>query len=309
VGQAGAVQVRGNADGTNDAPVVRSTTLDRVLIEGSTSYGLNLDAWGALTEASTKLWIRGSGSADYPYPVRLEPGIAGTLPRDLVTSGNRREGIFMITSKNFSRDDTLQKLGIPYVQSGPMSVSPSADGAAVTLTIEAGVTLAFDKPDAGIYFGRTRERPGMIVAEGTAAEPIVFTSAKDVKAAGDWMALYFSHFPTTGNHITHAIVEYAGANSGANSYGCGPLDNDSAVIIAGQGTQDAAGPDTAFIQDTSFDHIAGSTVIVSGWYGDGPNFATSNTFGADTAPCHVSMPRTRLNLGGDYCQGRQNACW
>ncbi|MFO0722198.1 MAG: hypothetical protein U1E65_00360 [Myxococcota bacterium] len=311
VGEAGALRVGGNAGGTNDGAIVRSTAVDRVLIQGSTSYGLNLDAWGTLTEGSSKLWIRGSGSDTYPYPVRIEPGIAGTLPKDLVTTGNHREGILMNTSKTFSRDDTLQNLGIPYVQRGALYVNPSEDGPTVTLRIEAGVTMAFEEnAGSGVYFGSTSTRLGMIVAEGTAAAPIVFTSAKATKAAGDWMALYFRYFPTSGNRISHAVVEYAGGFSGTSGYGCGPANqnNDSAVIISGQGANQAQGPDTAFIQDSSFDHIGGATVIVSGWYGDGPNFSNSNTFGGETGGCHVSQPRTNFN-GGDYCQDRLGICW
>jgi hypothetical protein len=312
VGGAGALRIGGNAGGTNDAEVLRSTTVDRVLIRASRSYGLHLDGWGALREASTTLWIHESGSDEYPYPVRLEPGVAGTLPRGLSTNGNRREGVLMQTSKAFSRSDTLQALGLPYVQRGALYVNPPADGPPVTLTIEPGVTLAFEEnAGSGVYFGSSDTRQGQLVAEGTAAAPIVFTSAKPTPAAGDWMALYFRYFPTTGSRVRHARVEYAGGPSGTNGYGCGPQDagNDSAVIITGQGAQDAEGPATAFITDSVFDHIAGATVIVSGWYGDGPNLATTNTFGANTPACKVSQPRTNLDVGGDFCEGRRGICW
>lgn len=311
-GDGGALRVSGNAGGTNDAPVLRSTTVDRVLIRGSRSYGLHLDGWGALREASTTLWIQDSGSDERPYPVRLEPGVAGTLPRGLSTRGNRREGVLMSTSKAFSRDDTLRALGLPYIQRGALYVAPATDGPPATLTIEPGVTLAFEaSAGSGVFFGSTATRQGQLVAEGTAAAPIVFTSAKPTPAAGDWMALYFRYYPKTGSRVRHARVEYAGGDSGTNGYGCGPeaADNDSAVILAGQGDQGAEGPDTAFITETTFDHIGGATVIVSGWYGDGPNFSTGNTFGAETPACKVSQPRTNLDRGGDFCEGRRGVCW
>lgn len=311
-GDGGALRVSGNAGGTNDAPVLRSTLVDRVLIRGSRSYGLHLDGWGALREGSTTLWIHDSGSDERPYPVRIEPGVASTLPRGLGTRGNRRDGILMTTSKAFSRDDTLLALGLPYIQRGALYVAPAADGPPATLTIEPGVTLAFEaSAGSGVLFGSTATRQGQLVAEGTAAAPIVFTSAQPTPAAGDWMALYFRHYPKTGSRVRHARVEYAGGDSGATGYGCGPeaADNDSAVILIGQGDQGAEGPDTAFITETTFDHIGGATVIVSGWYGDGPNFSTGNTFGADTPACKVSQPRTNLDRGGDFCEGRRGVCW
>ena len=137
--------------------------------------------------------------------------------------------------------------------------------------------------------------------------PITFTSGKDQKAAGDWHSLYFSYFPTTGNHISYAKIEYAGAESTTTGFGCGPTGkNNDAVFISGQGANDA-GPDTAFIDNTTFDNIGGNEVITSGWTGDGPNFATGNTFGASTPGCHVSQPR--VPGPGDYCRGRLNICW
>jgi hypothetical protein len=310
VGEPGTLLIQGNAGGTVDGEIVRNAKLDRVLVEGSKSYGINLNAWGTFTQDSTAVWIRNSGSDKYPAPIRIEPGIAGTLPKTLKTTGNHREEILMTTSKTFMRDDTFLSLGIPYRMVGAMYVGSSVDGKNVTLTIEPGVTLGFDtSAGSGMYVGNAPKRLGNLVAKGTADAPIVFTSAKDAKAAGDWMALYFRYYATSGSQISHAKIEYAGADSSTSGYGCGPQDanNDSAIIIAGQGTNEQDGPSSAFVDNTTFTNIRGATVIVSGWYGDGPNLAPSNTFGAGTPGCHVSQPRS--TAPGDYCANRRGICW
>ncbi len=305
-GERGALCVYGLAGGTNDADVTRSATLDRVLIENSASYGLNLYAWGTLTAASRKLWIRSSGSTDYPFPVRLEPGIAGTLPADSVLTGNMKDEILLLTVKTFMRDDTFADYGVPYHVRGPLYLAASTDGATAKLTVAAGVTVAFEEQGgSGIIIGSSTTRAGVLEAVGTAASPVVFTSAKAQKAAGDWQSLYFKSIPATGNHVSFARVEYAGATNQTTGFGCGPSDNNTAVFIQGVGAQ---GAPTAFIDNTTFDNIGGSTVIVSGWIDDaGPNLAPTNTFGAATPGCKVSRPRR--TGAGDVCDGGRTTCW
>jgi hypothetical protein len=306
-GQPGALRVIGVAGGSNDGVVTVSTKLDRVLIEASAGIGLNLDAWGALTADSDNLWVRNGGSDKLPYAIKIEPGVAGSLPAHVTATGNKKNEILMQTSKTFTRDDTLKNVGIPYHQVGPLYLNPSADGPFTTLTIEAGVTLAFETSSgSGMRVGSTATRQGKLVAVGTAASPILFTSGNAQKAAGDWQSLSFAHYPS-GNQISYAKIEFAGGASGTNGFGCGGgTNNDDAVFIEGQGMNDV-GPDSVFIDHTTFENIAGHEVITSGWTGDGPNFSTGNTFGAGTPACHVSQPHKAG--GGDFCASRLNVCW
>jgi len=307
INEPGMLVVRGVAGGPNDGVVTRSAKLTRVLLESSASYGVNLDGWGGFDAASRKVWIRSSGGAASPYPIRLEAGVVETLPTDLVVTGNMKDEIQLRSSKAHMRDDTFADHGVPYHVTGSLYVNASADGAPVKLTIAAGVTLAFEDLASGITIGSSMTRQGILEAIGTAAAPIVFTSAKTSKAAGDWRNLAFRASPTTGNRVSYARVEYAGADSQTNSFGCGPADNDGAVWIQGTGGDQGA-PSAAFIDQTTFDHIAGTTVIVSGWIDDaGPNFSPTNTFGAATPSCKVSRPRR--TGAGDVCDGGRTTCW
>lgn len=307
-GESGAIVVRGVANGTTAGPITRSTKLVDVRIERSGSYGLNLEAWGALDATSSNIVVLDSGGAQAPYAVRAEPGVVGTLPPVLLMEGNMKDEIEIRTIKTFMRDDTFHSHTGPYHVIGPIYVNADADGAPVKLTIDAGVTLAFEEQvGSGIYVGSSMTRQGILEAIGTPAAPIVFTSAKVAKAAGDWRHLFFRASPASGNRISNARIEYAGADSTSTSFGCGPADNDGAVLIQGSGGAQMP-PASAFIDQTTFDNIAGTTVIVSGWIDDaGPNFSATNTFGAATPGCKVSKPRR--TGGGDVCDGGRTTCW
>jgi hypothetical protein len=304
--QQGALVVSGVAGGTNDGDVTRSVTVDRVVVEKSKQWGVNLDAWGGFTAASDKLWIRSGGSDKLPSAIRIEAGVASTLPKTLTITGNKANEILIKSSKAFMRDDTFGDFSVPYHVLGPLYVRPSKDAAPVTLTIQPGVTVGFeDAAGSGMFIGDTEARQGVLKAVGTADAPITFTSGKTVPAAGDWMSLYFGY--ATSSRVENAVVQYAGGESGTNSFGCGPKDNDGAVFIGGTGS-DEKGPASAFITNTRFENIAGTTVIVSGWTDDaGPNFAPTNTFGSGTPSCKVSRPKR--SGAGDTCDGGRDVCW
>lgn len=308
-GESGALLAKGVAGGTNDGEITRNLTVDRVVIERSKSYGVHLDGWGTFTEASNKLWIQNGGSAKLPSAIRLEPGIASTLPKTIALTGNVRDEILVRTNKTFMPDDTFVDRGVPYHVVGLLRVSPGKDNAPpVKLTIEAGVTLGFDAAvGAGIFVGDSQARQGVLQAVGTADKPIVFTSAAATKAAGDWAGLYFHSSPPGAGKISHARIEYAGAANQSKGFGCGPADNASAIFVEGFGPQ-GVGPSADFIQSTTFDNIGGTTVIVSGWVNDdGPNLTNDNTFGTSVPSCKVSKPRR--TGAGDVCDGGRTTCW
>ena len=71
-----------------------------------------------------------------------------------------------------------------------------------TLRIQAGARLSFKKG------ARIVVEDGAIVAEGSKAEPIVFTSAEKSPAAGDWGGLLFASAKPSS--LISVVVEYAG---------------------------------------------------------------------------------------------------
>jgi hypothetical protein len=266
-----------------------------VEIENARGYGINLLRYEGFSDDSKDLTIRNSGRADRPASIVVAPGAVGTIPSGFSASGNFA-AIEIAASSQDSPTDRIKAFGTPYLVSGRLRVGPPVDGSPATLTIEPGVTLRFaETSDSGLLIGTSSMRQGILVATGTAAAPITFTSAKSPAAAGDWRHIYFNYSPATGNRIEHAVIAYAGAFSGAQGYGCGPAENDASVLLL------AGRPSGAFIQHTRFENGAGDTGILLGWVSDadGPDFVATNTFVGMPA-CRVSRWR---NATGPACPG------
>jgi len=91
------------------------------------------------------------------------------------------------------------------------------DGA--TITIEPGVTITSDPNEAVAYL--LIEQGGMIMAEGTADAPIVFTSGKSNPARGDWGGIIVcGKAPVNGGTTLTAEVGdvlYGGSDASDNS--------------------------------------------------------------------------------------------
>ncbi len=115
--------------------------------------------------------------------------------------------------------------------------------AGAKLTIEPGVIIKF-KSGSSIYLVSS----GEILAQGTSAEPIIFTSFKDDERAGDsnndgaaslplpgdWMPLYLSSNSSTT--IAHAVFNYGGSgNQGAIVVSRGKLTVNNSVIAKNNG--------------------------------------------------------------------------
>ncbi len=75
-----------------------------------------------------------------------------------------------------------------------------------TLTVEPGAKVVMD---SGHYISVDK---GKLVAAGTEAEPIVFTSAAATKAPGDWVGIFFSDNTSAGTVLDHVRIEYAGSS-------------------------------------------------------------------------------------------------
>ena len=291
----GVILAYGQSVGATLPPVTKNVRAVDVTVKASRGHAFNFQRTSGFSDDSTDVVVTDSGRADTPFPIRLEPGAVGTLPKVQFT-GNVSNEVVIAAGNTAMLDDTLKARGVPYRMAGRLRVAPYVDGAAVKLTIEPGVTVRFDHPgDSGLQIGTSPQRQGVIVAEGTAAAPILFTSAKSPPAAGDWRNLYFSHTPSTGNRVAHATFEYAGAPSGAQGFGCGPAENDATILIL------SGRPDDAFIQNTTVKDGAGDTGILLGWDSDmtGPDFVSTNSF-VNAPACKVSRWR---NATGNFCPG------
>jgi hypothetical protein len=261
-----------------------------VSISGSQNYGVMLETRAGFTEDSTDLAIDSSGSEESPFPIYVEAGAVGALPDLLALDGNVKDEILVDPFRPVE-EDTFKNLGYPYRIRGPLTVAPENGGVA-TLTIEPGVTLRMeDSAGSGLEIGNGVDNEGRLIAVGTEAEPIRFESALDDPAPGDWLGLYFSEPVTTGNRVEYVEVAHAGAFSGAQSYGCGPIENDASILILNPE------PVAPFIENTTIESAGGDTQILLGWDYDGDaagsaqTILDANTFDDVGPECRVSLPQ------------------
>lgn len=284
----GAIEARGD----QLLPAQEILFVDHVAVTGSSSYGISLDQGAAFTKDSRELAISGSKLA----PLRIIPRLASNIPTGSYT-GNTLDFIQMETSQAISFEDvTFHDRGVPYnVGSPQQTVGDLRVGAGKvfsTLTIEPGVTLRFNKNAAAAlhveYATGAGPAMGAIVAVGTPAKHIVFTSASDAPAPGDWRGLTFGLQPSTKNQLGYVEILYAGGKSGAQGFHCKAPDGtystneDAAFAIFGQ-------PPGQFLHDSTISFSAGLGVDL-GYNGAAVDFLPTNQF-ASIADCKQSFPR------------------
>lgn len=288
------------ATGGGTSSLVRHVKVRNVRIEDSGGFGVNLQQLSAFTEDSDGLEIHGSGKEPTPnnvdtrYPVFIAPPAVQSLPKGNYT-GNAVDEISIFNERIVDIDETFPDRGVPYHMQTGFSMSPKktvAEGGLITLTVEPGVTMKFGNDPGNVWAmnlgtsnGSKPENiwPVRLVAQGTEEKPIVLTSREKTPAAGDWSGIEWHGGPVKGNVMSHVRVEYAGGDSGTSGFGCGPTDNDAALIIRNWR------PEEGFISSCTFSNSAGGG-IVSGWSSDedGPNFSSGNTFTAIANSCNVS---------------------
>ena len=136
------------------------------------------------------------GNNPPPPPENKTPDIRGVISAD----------------QHWTKDKTYRLRGYVYVASG------------VTLTIDAGTKLVSNKDSAGVL---VIYRGAIINATGTAAEPIVFTSAESAPAPGDVGGVIIAG-QAKGN-ANHSVIE-GGVDAAYSAFG-GSNDADNSGTL------------------------------------------------------------------------------
>ncbi|MEO8550318.1 MAG: hypothetical protein ABI678_10095, partial [Kofleriaceae bacterium] len=189
------------------------------------------------------------------------------------------------------RDAIVHDRGVPYVfgdEGSPSRYTVGLDtGAAATLTIEPGVTLQF-RPRTVLEVATT----GTLIAKGTAAKPITFTSNETAPAPGAWTGIQFLATPTAASGLDHVVISYAGDDYQASGLACS-LDD--------QGARDSYGalgfaqrPASALVTNTTISHSM-HDAIARAWTGAPLELGATNTFD-DIAGCKQSYPVPDTNV-------------
>lgn len=281
----GALDVRSAAS----APTAPEAVLfvDHVTISGSATNGVRLQSGGAFTPDSTALTITGSAAR----PASIAPPLVSSLPPGTYT-GNATDEV-LLTGEAVLWDITVHDRGVPYFsggtnQFGVTSISAAA-GSVSVLTVEPGVTWKF-KPGTGLLQVDPASTPSraVLVARGTAARPIVFTSGAAAPAAGDWLGIWIGA-DDARNALDHVRIEYAGKlQGGSGSNSCQSLQN-GATTNGGALRVYHLPPSTLLTNSVITDSQTNG--VDRGWRDDAkPSFLASNTF-TGVALCNETHPR------------------
>src|SRR5437899_14760 len=103
-------------------------------------------------------------------------------------NGTGASSLAEILGEPLSVDTTWSNLGLPYAILGNVTVAKDATTPS-TLTINPGATLRF-AGSTGLFVG-TSTAKGALVAAGTTAQPILFTTNNPTPATGQWYGIYF----------------------------------------------------------------------------------------------------------------------
>jgi hypothetical protein len=241
--------------------------VDHVLIKDSASMGVLMRENGQFSAGSKALTITGSKH----FPIHTWANLAGSIPEGTYT-GNARDEI-TIAGSEIDRDMTIYDRGVPYhigdsLTFGQLRIAGKTSVA--TLTIMPNVKLRFKEEGALFVQYTQNDQVAMaaLVAVGTADKPIIFTSAEDAPAAGNWLGVHFNGRPHPNDKLDFVRIEYAGGESvfvGSSCYYPSmPLKkNDAAIRIFGE--------------PQSSNWISNVTVVASGKHGVDRGWKGTNT--------------------------------
>ncbi len=273
------------------ASTTGSLHMDTVDIANSASQGVAMSGAAGFDTSSQAVTIHGSVGA----PILTSPNLVGSIPSGTYTGNTINEIVIDTSGGPISTSQTLHDRGIPYhVDDEPnTNLDVAAPTGVAVLTIEPGVVLKFH-PGSQLRIdttgGTTTPSKGALVAVGTPAKPIVFTSIATVPAPGDWLGIRFAGVTDPASRIQFTRVEFAGGASASGSNSCpypGRIgQNDAAIRIFG-----TTAPASQYITDTTILSSARDG-IDRGWRDDpAPDFLAGNTF-TNVAGCKQTVPRT-----------------
>jgi len=280
-------------------------TLSNTTIDSSQSYGVY--ASGNAVPALNNCTIsNGANYAIYAANAASVPIFSGTT----TFTGNNPDAV-RVGGGTLNVDKTWSRLNTPYVVSSDLTVARD-----VTLTVDAGTTVEFSAYD-GLYIY------GNLVADGTAALPILFTSDQIAPTAGYWDGIQIgsSYYTTATATLDYVTIEYGGYNS-ANLYlyNSSPTITDCTIRYSSNRGVYMRGDAAPTIQDSDmvsnvyglyFYYTTGSPSIHSnniqgnssyGAYNNSSNIINveNNWWGAATGPTHSSNPSGTGDSVSDY---------
>jgi len=276
------IEMHGTSNTTLPDPVLKVNT---VIISDMQGAGVYLDN-AAFTTDSQFLAI--SNSPD--YAMAISAMALGSIP-SYIGQGNAHDEALVVGNANIFADMTIHKrLPIHFhtagvrVAGGPPSFTPT-----VTLTLDAGVVFKFENLTGSPTMmtfgtnGQAQDQNGVLIANGTQADPVIFTSGLDsppTVATDYWAGIWL--LTSNGSQLQNVVFEYAGGDANIGPVNCGPYDSSinqqarhTAPLLVGDGTDQQYIPPANLITGSVFRSNIGNFAIDSVWENPGRTFGPS----------------------------------
>jgi hypothetical protein len=259
--------------GDSAARVPTSTLLlvDNVSIEGSATYGIQIDGNGAFDPASKALTVTGSKKS----PIAMFAKAMGSIPAGNY-AGNANAW-FQIDGGGTGQeiidaDTTWVDRGLPIATDfGGLKIR----GGNAQLTLEPGVIVEMrEKTAKMILVGNTSDKTptGAIVAVGTAEKPVIFRGRGN---KNDWAGIGFYGQVDPRSHFDRVVIEDVGGDDSTIGIDC-VVQNPNTPADEGSGAIRFFLSDSDKDINLRLDFLTNSKIRRSGSNGVLPNFHPGN---------------------------------
>ncbi len=233
-------------------------------------------------------------------PLHAGANIIGQVLDSNTFSGMTSAGKIEVVGEQINRTVQWKKQAAPYVVLSSFYIYKDTSIPAI-LTIDPGVTVKFALYNA-IYIGSGGTK-GILVANGTTALPITFTSSQTTPAAGNWYGLNFSGDASSGSVLNNIIVEYGGYGGAYNSANIA-LSSSSSPTIRNAIIRNSAGSGIYMSSATNVPKILDSTITANKWgvYSDSSNPLINNSkvYSNTTAGVWNSSTTAEIDARGNW---------
>jgi flagellar hook assembly protein FlgD/urease beta subunit len=173
------------------------------------------------------------------------------------------------------------------------------------VTVPAGKTLTIPAQTVRFEPGAALEIPGKLLATGTAAAPIILTSAAATPAPGDWDGVRFHSTTPTTSTLTHTKILYATTGLLLDGYG-GTLTNTTVGWSSVDGIKVQGTPARPTLNTAAVSSTVGDAIYLAGGAGaivNNPVFSANQgyAFSVDKATSLLTVTGvTPPSSGGDF---------
>jgi hypothetical protein len=174
-------------------------------------------------------------------------------------------GTVITHTTNITSDTTWAGAGTVHIVATSISVLAPATltiAQCAVVKLKAGVELsvqgsATERPDTGptlITLGDVGQSPNKnaaLVALGTAASPVTFTSGNAGPSPGDWAGIWLA--TSVGSKLNHVVIEDVGGDAHIGPTSCGPVGSrHTAALLVGDNDPLQYVPPASLIKNSQF---------------------------------------------------------